>query len=306
MKEANKVTGKATLEEQDKDDTLDDNTREVVDEYSRKFLVFIQQEKDRARKNALSESEKIVTDAEKKGQLVYEKTIHGANAEAESIIARAKEVAKQITTNTDKYLKVANEARVNAEKVIEDAKNELRRQSEIIVEYYRKQEKVLIDIEEKLGQELSSSSSMLVDLKQEIEQNTKTDRVIAPSQPEEPPVVPEKTKTNREEPVNRSQSSQEDPVKRQSEKTYVGTINIDVFRKNPVVSKRFRESLGKIPGFEISLVDDSAKDRAKIVAYANQPLPILNVLHQMSLVRSAIADEDTIKVVLQDSDAWVG
>jgi F0F1-type ATP synthase membrane subunit b/b' len=306
MKEVNKVTGKVTLEEQEKYDPLDDNTREVVDEYSRKFLVFIQQEKDRARKNALGESEKIIAEAEKKGHLAYEKAVREANAEAENIIARALDMAKGITTDTDKFIKVANEVRDNTEKEIEHARTELRRQADTVIDFYRKQEKALNEIGEKLQEGFDASFSMLVNLKQEIEQASKTTRSTYSPQPEVSSTLTARPKTSREETVTRPLPTREEPTRRQGEKTYVGTINIDVYRKNPALSKRFREALAKVPGFEISMVDDSAKDRTKIVAYANQPLPIMNVLHQMSMVRSAMADEDTIKVVLHEGDTWVG
>jgi hypothetical protein len=306
MKEINKVTGKTTLEEQDKNDPVDENTREVVDEYSRKFLVFIQQEKDRARKIALSESEKIVAEAEKKGHLAYEKSIREANSEAENIIARAVDIGKQITTDADKFIKVANEARDNIRKEIENTKAELRRQSDNIIEFYRKQETALNEIGEKLQQGFDAAFSKLSNLRQEIEQASKTTGNTSSVRQEEPSNVQSKSKTNRDEIVTRTQPAREEPVRHQGEKTYVGTINFDVYRKNPALSKRFKEALTKVPGFEISLVDESAKDRAKIVAYANQPLPILNVLHQMSLVRSAMADEDTIKIVLHEGDTWVG
>jgi hypothetical protein len=306
MKEVNKVTGKTILEEQEKNDPLDDNTREVVDEYSRKFLVFIQQEKDRARKTALSESEKIIAEAEKKGHLAYEKAIREANSEAENIIARALDVTKRITTDTDKFLKIANEVKENTEKEIENARTELQRQSDTVIDFYRKQEKVLNEIGKKLQEGFDTSFSTLIDLKQEIEQTSKTTRTTSSSQQEEPYTGPTRTKTSREEPVSRPQPAREEPVKRQGEKTYVGTINLDVYRKNPALSRRFKEAFAKVPGLEISLFDDSAKDRTKIVAYANHPLMILNVLHQMSLVRSAMADDDTIKVVLHEGDTWVG
>ena len=306
MKEVNKVTGKITLEDQEKYDPLDDNTREVVDEYSRKFLVFIQQEKDRARKNALGESEKIIAEAEKKGHLAYEKAVREANAEAERIVAHAVEATKRISTDTDKFIKVANEVRENTEKEIEKARTELRRQSDTVIDFYRKQEEVLSEIVEKLQEGFDTSFSTLTDLKQEIEQASKTTRNTYSSQPEVSSTVTTRPKTSREETVTRPQPTREDSPRNQGEKTYVGTINIDVYRKNPALSKRFREALAKVPGFEISMVDDSAKDRTKIVAYANQPLPIMNVLHQMSMVRSVMADDDTIKIVLHEGDTWVG
>lgn len=306
MKEINKSAGKTTLDEQDKTDLLDESTREVVDEYSRKFLIFIQQEKDRARRNALSESEKIIAEVEKKGRLAYEKAIREANAEAENIITNALNTAKQITADTDKYIKLANEITVNAEKEIEHARSELQKQLEKIGDFYRKQDEALNEISVKLREGFESSFNMLNDLKQGLEQPSRAGGDISSSHQEEATVVPARVKTSREDPVNRIPTVREEPMKRQGEKSYVGTINLDIYRKNPAVSKRFRDALAKVPGFEISLVDDSGKDHTKVVAYANHPLPILNILHQMSLVRSAIADEDTIKIVLQEGDTWVG
>ena len=42
------------------------------------------------------------------------------------------------------------------------------------------------------------------------------------------------------------------------------------------------------------------------MAFASRPILLMNILHQMSLVRTATADKGTIEVVLQETDRWVG
>ena len=61
-----------------------------------------------------------------------------------------------------------------------------------------------------------------------------------------------------------------------------------------------------MPGLEISMTDDSSKDKVKIVAFASRPIPLLNILQQMSLVKSAVEEDNNIQVVLQDADRWIG
>jgi len=54
------------------------------------------------------------------------------------------------------------------------------------------------------------------------------------------------------------------------------------------------------------MAEDSSKDRAHIVAFASRSILLMNILHQMSLVKSAVAERGTIEVVLQEADRWVG
>jgi hypothetical protein len=118
--------------------------------------------------------------------------------------------------------------------------------------------------------------------------------------------VDARAKEPREEPPIRQASKDEEPSKRQADKTFVGTLNLEVSKGSSALSKRFRELLSKVPGLEISVADDSAKDKTKIVAFASRPLPLLSILHQMTLVKGAVADDDGIRVSLQETDHWVG
>ena len=56
----------------------------------------------------------------------------------------------------------------------------------------------------------------------------------------------------------------------------------------------------------MSPVDNDAKDKIRITVFASEPLPLLSMLNEMALVKSAVPDKDCIRVILEESDLWRG
>jgi len=309
MKELNRTGTKMPADSAEPIDVLDESTREIVDSYSRKFLSFVQQEKDRIRRQALEESEKILAEADKKSRLAAEKSVREAKTQAEIILSSTRESVGQATSEAQRLFDATIDLKDRVEHEIDELRQQLRQEADALAESIRMKDQAIAEAKDGLMKEFEASAETIAGLKQQLEEAAGgpiLEQTREPSRPvefAEPRVQP---KAEREQPAERSASKEDNAGKRHNDKTFVGTLNLDVDKGNPALSKRFKETLSRVPGLDISVADDSAKDKTRIVAFASRPLPLLNILHQMSLVKSAVADDEGIRVTLQESDRWVG
>lgn len=316
MKDLNDADVRMGATAENSTDALDDTTQEIMDDYSRKFLSFIQQEKNRIRKQALEESEKLLAEADKKGRAAYERAVKDAAEEAQGIVARSKDAATKLTMEATRLFRATAELRDNVDHQVDELRQELQTQAESIAQFLQQRDDMIVQARDKLHQEFQSCSSLVAELEHALENITKPMTEEPPRQEAPKPETPRQevpsSQFNRahskpsHEPAAEPTKGTDDSTAKANDKTFVGTLNLDVNKANPGLSRRFKESLSKVPGLEISLADDTARDRTRIVAFASRPILLLNILHQMSMVKSVVTDEESVKVVLQDADRWVG
>jgi hypothetical protein len=283
--------------------SLEESTRSVLDDYSHKLLGLIQQEREKIRKQAILEAEKILTDAEHKAKLAYEKAIKNAESETSSIVSNCTELASKLSQEADRVSRIMTVLKEKTERQIVDLSVQIHNDVKEITESLQRTDKALSEIKANLDSEFSESTSIINDLKQRF-QNIQSPR-IEKEIPNDAPVSPNLTAI-REEKILKIPRKEERNTTKPGDKTFVGTLNIEAHKNSLALSRRFKESLSKVPGLEISMTDDSAKDKVKIVAFASRPIPLLNILQQMSLVKSAFEEDNNIQVVLQDADRWIG
>ncbi len=305
MKEANKIATKGETEGIDVNEQLDESTRQVLDDYSRKFLSFIQQEKERIRKQSLQESEKLIAEAERKGRLAYDEAIQQANRDSAAVLARSKDQAKHVAAEADRLLQAVVELKEKAQQDVEEIRTRLQQEADALVESIQHNNRVMAESRAALATEFEASAAAIAQAIQGLRSTTKNP---APEPPTETQAVEAtNAKASSEQPATKGASKQQDDAaRRQGEKSFVGTLSFDIEKGSAALYRRFKEALSRIPGLEISMADDSSKDKARIVAFASRPILLMNILHQMSLVRTATADKGTIEVVLQETDRWVG
>jgi hypothetical protein len=305
MKEANKVATRGDSEATEVSEQLDESTRQVLDDYSRKFLSFIQQEKERIRKQALQESEKLLAEAEKKGRVAYDDAIQQASRDSAAVLARSKDQAKHVAAEADRLLQAVIELKEKTQRDIEEARTRLQEEADALVESIQQNNKVIAESRATLAREFDASTATIAQALQGLRSATKN---TAPeAQATTQAVETTNTKASSEQATTKGASRQQDDNnKRQGDRSFVGTLNFDIEKGSAALYRRFKEALSRIPGLEISMADDSSKDKARIVAFASRPILLMNILHQMSLVRTATADKGTIEVVLQETDRWVG
>lgn len=302
MKEINSVPG---LDEVDSSAgrSIDQTTQDVLNDYSQKLLGLIQQEKDKIRRQAVLESEKLTAEAERKAKLTYEKVIKNAESEASSIISKCNLVSAKLSDEAEQLSRLMLILQEKTDKQISEFSSQLQQQAEEISTFIKNTEKSVSELKKKLEQDFSESIDFIDALKKGIEAPEKPQE-IQDDDPviEEPPIL----QSAREEKTVKVPRKEERSNARSADKTFVGTLNIDVHRGSLALSRRFKEAISKVPGLEISMTDEATKDKLKIVAFVSKPLPLLNILHQMSLVKSATGEDGQIEVVLQDTDRWVG
>ena len=315
MKETNAV---AAADEPASGEALDETTKQVLDEYSRKFLGFIQQEKEKVRKQAQTESERIVIEAEKKAKFIYDKAVQDAKVEAQRVLQDSDELANRVFDGGLQLSTAVAELKEKTQQQIDALRNRLQHEADAMAEYIRQSDTAIEEASSKIETEFTRSSALLADLldkfKSQVSLKEDVEKILpqppprpeASSPPSPPPKPVEEPEEADEPPPSPRAARQEETGRRHADKSYVGTMNFDVYKGTAALSRRFKDALSKVPGLEISMADDASKEKLKIVAFANRPLQILSILHQMSIVKSVVADQDTIEVVLQEADRWIG
>ncbi len=284
--------------------SLDQTTQDVLNDYSQKLLGLIQQEKEKIRRQAAVESDKITAEAERKAKLAYEKTIKNAEAEASIIIANCNTISIKLSDEAEQLSRIVHILKDKTDKQISEFSSQLQQQAEEMAEFLKNTEKSVSDLKKKLEQDFAESIDLIDALKNGINVSDNPDEEKDTGDDIEEPTLLQPTREEKAIKVPRKE--ERSSSNRNSDKTFVGTINIEVHRGSLALSRRFKEAFSKVPGLEISMTDEAAKDKLKIVAFISKPLPLLNILQQMSLVKSATGENGQIEVVLQDTDRWVG
>ncbi len=304
MKETNKLATRAESEDLSQPtEPIDEGTRQVLDDYSRKFLSFIQQEKERIRKQALQESDKLLAEADKKSRIAYDEAMQQANRDSTLILTRSREQANHVVVEAERLFRAVVELRNRTEREIDEARGKLQQEAETLLESIQQNNQTVVETRAALAKEFEDSAAAIAQALQGLKPAPKGAVVEPP-----PAIEPPKQKAAaQEQPVAKAPAKQqEDNSKKQADKSFVGTINFEIDKGSAALYRRFKEAIARIPGLEISMSEDSSKDKARIVAFASRPILLMNILHQMSLVKSVVADKGTIEVALQETDRWVG
>ncbi len=307
MKDVNSKTATRTdPSHPEANDPVDETTRQVIDDYSRKFLSFIQQEKDKVRRQAQEESEQIIADADRRALQVYEKAVKDASTESQRIIAQSNEHERHLLAEAERLTRVMAEMRVKAQREIDGLRGRLQREADVVAESLRQSDKAIAESTDRLATEFEDSAAVIARLVR----NARREEPLAPQAVEATTAPqaaePVKTKQLREEAAVRPAGREDSPPKKHNDKTFVGTINLDIEKGSPAIFVRFKDALSKVAGLEISMTDDYSKDKARVVAFAGKPIPLLATLHQMALVKSAVVEKGTVEIALQDVDRWIG
>ena len=299
---------------------LDDNTREILNDYTRKFVTFIQHEKERVKKQAVEDAEKLVAEGERKARQAYDKTIRDAKAEADAILARTRGAVQEIVDEVSRLSETVADLKQRVAKDVNDVAERLNKQEEAVTEALRKGEQAISEATGRLQTDLEASSASVIALKESLLERVKEFAPESrPASTEAPAAahsgeggaarsreVPEPVAATRAPEGDSAPRPREGTPRRHAERTFVGPLKIELYNGNPGLYRRFSESLAKVANLEISQIEDAIGDRMRMVVVASQPLPLLNIIGQMNFVRSAVADEDRLKVVLHQTDRWMG
>jgi hypothetical protein len=287
-----------------------EETLDTFYEYTRKLVDSLQQEKEKVRMQALQESRNIIEQAEQKARQIYVRAMQDAARESSGILTKSRELAKLIVSEAERFTKAVNELEQNTEQEIEAAKVKVRKEANIIVEAVYEGEKSIGDAKDKLKNEFEESVRVITEIRQKLEQATKAaegkpeKEVTRPAEPVKQSTAAPRDKERVVEPARTEVN--ERSIERHNYEPAVGTIALEVYSKDPIQFERFQKYFSKIRNLEVSLVENTAKDKIKITVFVSEPLPLLSMLNEMALVKSAVPDKDCIRVVLEESDLWRG
>jgi hypothetical protein len=287
-----------------------EETLDTFYEYTRKLVDSLQQEKEKVRMQALQESRTIIEQAEQKARQIYIRAMQDAAKESAGILTKSRELAKLIVSEAERFTKAVTELEQNTEQEIEATKAKVRQEASAITEAVYEGEKSISDAKDKLKNEFEESVKVITEIRHKLEQATKTaeskteKEVTRPAEPVRQSAVAPRDREKVLEPAKTEVN--ERPIERQNYEPAVGTITLDVYSKDPIQFERFQKYFTKIRNLEVSLVDNTIKDKIKITIFVSEPLPLLSMLNEMALVKSAVPDKDGIRVVLEESDLWRG
>ncbi len=297
-------------------EALDESTREILNDYTRKFVTFIQHEKERVKKQATEDAEKVVAEGERKARATYEKALRDAKLESEALLARSRGAIEDMVDEVGRLSEVVAELKEKVEKDVSEIAARLSKQEETVAETLRKGEQAIGEATGKLQADLEASTASVVALKKGLLERAKA--MVAQHESAaaaETPVAahgessaPVKARDAADSAARAEADAPNRPrdARRHAERTFVGPLKIELYNGNPGLYRRFSEGLAKTANLEISQIEDAIGDRMRMVIVATQPVALLSIISQMTFVRSAVADEDRLKVVLHEADRWMG
>jgi dsDNA-specific endonuclease/ATPase MutS2 len=287
-----------------------EETLDTFYEYTRKLVESLQQEKEKVRMQALQESRNIIEQAEHKARQIYVRAMQDAARESSEILTKSRELAKLIVSEAERFTKAVTKLEQNTEQEIEAAKVKVRQEADVIAEAVYEGEKSIGDAKDKLKNEFEESVRVVTEIRQKLEQATKaaeskTEKEI--TRPAEPVKQSTAIPRDREKVAETTKAEvHERSTERHNYEPIVGTMALDVSSKDSVQLERFQKYLTKIRNLEVSPLDNAAKGKIRITVFASEPLPLLSMLNEMALVKSAVPDKDCIRVILEESDLWRG
>ncbi len=302
-------------------ESLDEGTREILNDYTRKFATFIQHEKDRVKKQAVEDAEKLAAEGERKARQAYEKAMRDARADSEALLAKTRGAVREMVDEVTRLSETIADLKQKVEKDINDIAARLNKQEEAVGEALRKGEQAISEASGRLQADLEASSTGVIALKESLLERVKELVPDGRSAAAEPPTqaraseggasarsreAPESVAAARASEGDGPPKPREGAPRRHADRTFVGPLKIELYNGNPGLYRRFSEGLAKTANLEISQIEDAMGDRMRMVVVAGQPLPLLSIISQMTFVRSAVADEDRLKVVLHQTDRWMG
>ena len=298
--------------EEAKDQTVNEaeETLELFEEYKRKFTEAIEKEKQRVREQAEKESSNIIAEAEQQARQIGEKTIKQAEEEAVGIIAKSRVLAGQIVSEVGRFAEIVTDVKQKIKQESEKAQEKIGQEVNVVTTAIRSAEKTIGDARNKVEEELEKSATVIAEAKRKLEQVT---NVVAhdteqESQHRGEPVGTVVAITQQKEEVTEPtivESSDSVSTKASDDKLFVGTLELSITPPgHPALLQRLQKCLSQIPGLEILLVNGPAGERTRVTIFIAKPIPLLHILKEMTLVKSAVKDKDGIQIVMQTSDGW--
>lgn len=287
--------------------------REIAEEESLAIITRAKEEseqiitaaKERATKEAKEEAVGIVTVAEQEAQQIADKRIIEVQKESAKIVSQSRELADQILNQAERLVEVATELKEKVKNDIDKVTEKLQREVDTFTEAKQKTERNIIEARKTVQKEFEESVGVITEAKQKLEQ------VIAAAEHEtkkelearsEPLASTPSITQEREEVVEPAATVGLNSASREAtdDKLYVGTLELDITPPaNSAQMERLQKCLWKVPSVQVLSVAEFAGKKTSVSVFLAKPLPMLNILREMSVIAEAVQHGKNIQVVLE-------
>jgi len=282
---------------------------DVFDDYKRLVMETVDKVIEQARKQAEQEAARIIGEANRKAKQIAEKVIASAEKERSAILAESRAAAKETTATVEQL----TDTLAAMQGGIDNLAGILREQAHALAETANTLEATINENREKARSEIATRLQVIRQLSQRIGRVAEDihhggekeaepagrdkESGLAPSERKEQVAQPAVVAT----PGSTSQQSDEN-------KQFLGTVELVIISPNsPELRKKFLNCLPAAAGADLQGPPDSVGKKKTHSVYLPRPVPLVKILRQMAMVKSASEDgRGVIEIVLETGDQWRG
>jgi vacuolar-type H+-ATPase subunit E/Vma4 len=282
---------------------------EVFDEYKRLVMEAVDEVIEQVRKQAEQEAARIIGEASRKAKQIAEKTVANAEKAQYAILTESRAIARETTANIEQLTSTL----ATMQEEIDNLVGILGEQARGLTETAQKLETMIIDTREKAHTEIAERLQVIQELNQRIKQVVEGTPRAGEKEVEHIGRDKEAglASGERKEPVAQpTVSATQDNVLPPSDedRQFLGTVELVIISPNsPELRKKFLNCLPAATGLDLQGSPESVGKKKTQMVYLPKPVPLVKILRQMAMVKSANEDgRGIIEIVLEAADQWRG
>jgi vacuolar-type H+-ATPase subunit E/Vma4 len=282
---------------------------EVFDEYKRLVMEAADEVIEQVRKQAEQEAARIIGEASRKAKQIAEKTVANAEKAQYAILTESRAIARETMANMEQLTSAL--AAMQGE--IDNLVGILGEQAHALTETTQKLETTIIDAKEKAHSEIAERLQAIQELNQKIKQVVEgipragekevehigRDKEVGLASGEKKELVTQPT-------VSATQYTVSPPSA--DDRQFLGTVELVIISPNSAeLRKKFLTCLPAAAGLDLQGPPESVGKKRTQTVYLPKPVPLVKILRQMAMVKSANEDgRGIIEIVLEAVDQWRG
>jgi hypothetical protein len=284
---------------------------EGPDDYRRLVMEAVEKVIEQARKQAEQEASRIISEANRKAKQIAEKVVANAERAQLAVLNESRAIAKDATANIGQL----TDALVTMQEDIDNLLGILGEQAHALAETAKKLETTVNDARKKTHSEITARLRVVRELNQKM--TRVTEDVHHDGEKEVGHIGKDEDKelgfasSERKEPIAQpAVSAPQSTTLPQSDedRQFLGTLELVIISPNsPDLRKRFLNGLPAATGVNLQGPPESVGKKRTQTVYLPKPVPLVKILRQMGMVKSANENsKGIIEIVLEAVDQWRG
>jgi vacuolar-type H+-ATPase subunit H len=284
---------------------------EVFDDYKRLVMETVDKVIEQARKQAEQEAARIIGEANRKAKQIADKTIANAEKAQYAILNESRAIAKETAANIEQLTSAL--AAMQGE--IDNLLGILGERAHTLAETANKLETTVNGARGKAHGEIAERLKVVQELNQRIKRVVEDAHRDGEKEVEHTGKDKDKelglVSSERKEPiaqpaVSAAQSTVSPPS--DEDRQFLGTVELVIISPNsPELRRKFLNCLPAAAGLDLQGSPESVGKKRTQSVYLPKPVPLVKILRQMAMVKSANEDgRGIIEIVLEAVDQWRG